>query len=162
MSLRYLWALLLCAGAGAASDARAQYATQVVTFRVVAINRVAVSGNPDALIVSTAAAGQEPTSATATGSTYAITTNEPNKKITASVDQPLPSGIVLEVALAAPAGASSHGSVVLTTAGSDVVTGISATTAGALPITYRLSASPAAQVTAPAARTVTFTIVSGS
>ena len=144
-----------------AGDARAQTATQVVRFEVTAINQIGVSGSPAPLVISSATAGSAPASVTAGGTSYAITTNEPNKKITASVDQPLPSGVTLEVSLAPPSGASSASYVQLGTSGSDVVTGISSTTASSLPISYRLSATPAVQMSAQA-RTVTFTIVSGT
>jgi hypothetical protein len=144
-----------------APEASAQTATQVVRFQVNAVNQIAVAGAPAAMVINTAVAGSAPTSVAAAGSTYAITTNEANQKITASLDQALPSGVTLEVSLAAPSGASSNGHVPLSTAGSDVVTGISSTTASALPINYRLSANASVQVGA-SARTVTFTIISGT
>ena len=139
----------------------AQTATQVVQFQVNAINQIGVSGNPAPLVIASATAGSAPTSVTA-GSSYAITTNEANKKITASIDQALPAGVQLGVALAAPSGAASVGEVVLTTAPADVVTGISAISAASLTITYRLSATATVQMPTPATRTVTFTVVSGS
>ncbi|HEY8174163.1 MAG TPA: hypothetical protein VIF32_00595 [Gemmatimonadaceae bacterium] len=144
------------------NDARAQTATQVVRFEVNAINQVAVSGNPAPLVINSATAGNAPAPVTGVGTTYAVTTNESNQKITASIDHALPSGVTLEVTLSAPTGASSVGAVQLTTAGADVVTGISSANASLLPITYRLSATAAAQMSAPEARTVTFTIVSGT
>jgi hypothetical protein len=146
----------------ALASADAQTATQVVTFSVVPVNRVAVSGAPAPMLINSAVAGQAPTSVSADGGTWAVTTNEANKKITASVNQALPAGVSLEVSLAAPSGASSPGSVALGTAASDVVGGISSLNAAALPITYRLTASPGAQVSGAATRTVTFTIVSGT
>jgi len=155
-------AVILMASVGALSSARAQTATQVVTFSVVPINRVAVTGAPAPLVINSAVAGQTPTSVSAAGGTYAVTTNESNKKITASVDQALPAGVSLEVSLGAPDGAASPGNVALGTAANDVVTGISSINAAALPITYRLTASPTAQVSGAATRTVTFTIVSGT
>jgi hypothetical protein len=139
----------------------AQTATQVVRFEVNAINQLGVSGAPAPLVVSTATAGSAPTSVTMGGSSYAITTNESNKKITAAIDAPLPGGVTLEVSLAAPSGAASADFVPLGTSGADLVTGISNTTATALPINYRLSATTSAQV-GTQARTVTFTIVSGT
>lgn len=145
-----------------AQEALAQSATQVVRLQVNAINQIGVSGNPAPMVISTAIAGTGPTSVVASETSYAITTNEPNKKITASLDQALPDGVTLEVALAAPNGAASAGDVALTTGAADVVTGISALSASALPITYRLSATTAVQMSAPAVRTVTFTIVSGT
>jgi hypothetical protein len=126
------------------------------------MNQLAVSGNPHALVVHSATAGSAPSTVTANGATYAVTTNESNQKITASLDQPLPAGITLEVRLAAPAGASTAGHVVLSTRGTDVVTGMSSTVAVGLPITYRLRAQPTVQMSAPDTRIVTFTIVSGT
>jgi hypothetical protein len=163
MRLRFLGvigsaATLLTMGGGAG----AQTATQLVRFQVNAINQVAVSGNPAPLVITSATAGGAPVSVTESGTSYAVTTNQSNQKITASIDQPMPSGVSLEVTLAAPAGAASAGAVPLGTSEADVVTGISSASASSLPITYRLSATPAVQLTAPAARTVTFTIVSGS
>ena len=155
LALLAVVALLPISGAGA------QSATQTVHFRVNAINQIAVSGNPGPLAITTATAGSGLTSATSTGSTYSITTNEANQKITASLNQAMPDGVTLEIALGAPTGAASVGSVPLGTASADVVTGISATASSALPITYRLHAMTQVQ-TGPTSRTVTFTIVSGT
>ena len=151
----------LAAVVAAAGSAAGQTATQVVHFRVDAVSQLAVSGNPAPLVVSAAVAGQGPTSASASTTTYAISTNESNQKIVASLDQAMPSGTDLEVTLAAPSGASSRGAISLATSGSDVVTGISTTASSALPITYRLNAGISASVVS-ATRTVTYTIVSGT
>lgn len=139
----------------------AQTATQVVRFEVTAVNQIGVSGAPAPLAITTATAGSSLTSVTAGGSSLAVTTNESNKKITAALDQPLPGGVTLEVALTAPSGASSASFVSLSTLGADLVTGISATNAASLPLTYRLSATPQATVGVQT-RTVTYTIVSGT
>ena len=140
----------------------AQTATQVVRFQVTAINQIGVTGGPAPMVISTATAGSAPSSVTASGGSYAVTTNESNKKITASLDEPLPAGVRLEVSLTAPQGASSAGDMPLSTADADLVTGISTQAASALPITYRLIADASVHMAAPATRTVTFTIVSGS
>jgi hypothetical protein len=153
-------ALLAITTLGAA-EGMAQTATQVVRFRVTAASQASVSGNPTPLSVNSAPAGSAPTSAVATGTTYAITTNEVNQKITASLDRDMPDGVTLEVQLAAPTGAASVGSVPLGQAGADVVTGISSTAASTLPITYRLTAAPQVRL-APTSRTVTLTIVAGT
>lgn len=130
-------------------------------FEVRAVSQIGISGSPSPLVINSATAGGQPTSVTSTGSSYAITTNEVNQKITASIDQAMPGGVTLEVSLAAPTGAMSAGNVTLGTAGADVVTGISSLREVALPISYRLSATTAAQLGA-STRTVTFTIVAGS
>jgi hypothetical protein len=114
------------------------------------------------MVINSATAGNAPASVIGSGTSYAVTTNESNQKITASIDLPMPSGVTLEVTLAAPAGATSAGAVPLSTSGADVVTGITSTNASSLPVTYRLSATPAVYLNTPAARTVTFTIVSGT
>jgi hypothetical protein len=139
----------------------AQTATQVVRFEVTAVNQIGVYGSPAPLAITTATAGSSLTSVTSGGSSLAVTTNETNKKITAALDQPLPSGVTLEVTLAAPSGASSRDYVALSTAGADLVTGISATNATSLPLTYRLSATPQASIGVQT-RTITYTIVSGT
>ena len=144
-----------------AGIAGGQQATQVVQFRVNPVSEIAVSGTPAPLVVGSAIAGSAPTSATSSGTTWAISTNESNQKVIASIDAIMPTGLSLEVALAAPAGASSRGLVPLGTSGADVVTGISTVAASALPISYRLSATPSAPVSSAQTRTVTFTIVSG-
>ena len=141
-------------------NARAQTATQTVRFEVIPMSRVAVSGSAGPLVVTSATPGAAPTSASMGGSSYGITTNETNQKITAALDSPMPTGMTLAIALAAPAGAASRGSMMLGTSSADVVTGISTVSASALPITYTLSASSTAPV-APGSRTVTFTVAAG-
>ena len=69
--------------AGAASAASAQTANQTVTFQVDAINQIAFVGSPS-LVINTATAGSNPTSATA-AATWAVTTNQSGAKITASI-----------------------------------------------------------------------------
>ena len=97
-----------------------------------------------------------------TSTSYAITTNESNKKITAAIDTNMPSGLTLTVALAAPTGASTPGAKTLSTAAQDVVTGISTLNDPGKAITYNLSATSAAGVVTSATRTLTLTVTAGS
>ena len=143
-----------------AAQLAAQTAMQRVTFQVIAVNRLSVSGDPTTLVVSSAAAGSAPAPVTAAGGTYAITTNGRSQKISAALDAAMPTGLTLEVTLTAPPGAASSGPVALGTAGVDVVTGITPVAASALPITYRLSASDVIETSSAQARTVTFTVLS--
>ncbi|HET7228506.1 MAG TPA: hypothetical protein VFJ16_00755 [Longimicrobium sp.] len=143
-----------------AGKAAAQQATQDVSFEVQAINQITFSGSPS-LVISTATAGGAPTSVTA-NATYAITTNETNRKITAGLDSDMPSGTSLSVSLAAPSGGTSAGSVELGTTAVDVVTGVSTANASGLGVTYTLQATAAAGVVAAGTRTVTYTIVAGA
>src|SRR5262245_34932376 len=110
MKGRILATLALFAGA---SSAMAQTSTQVVTFQVDAVNQVAFTGSPS-LTINTAAAGSNPTDATA-GATWAVTTNQSGARITASINSNMPAGLTLSVNLAAPAGATSTGAQSLST-----------------------------------------------
>jgi hypothetical protein len=143
----------------AASAAQAQNATQNVTFQVNAINQIAVAGSPS-LTINTATAGSAPTAATASA-TWAVTTNQSNAKITASLDSDMPTGLTLTVDLGAPSGASSVGATALSSASVDLVTGISKKAEGSLSVGYGLSATTDAGVVSSTSRTVTYTITGG-
>lgn len=145
--------MALMTGAG---RVEAQTATQVVGFKVVPMNRVAIGTASASFTTQRAATNSAaPTSAMVAGSSYGITTNEKNQKIVASINAPLPAGTTLAVSLGAPAGAVSKGMKTLGTTAADVVTGITALTATELPITYALNARQ------PVTRVVTYTITSG-
>ena len=145
---------------GATSVASAQTATQVVTFQVTAINQISFAGSPS-LVINTATAGNDPTSANDATATWAVTTNQSNAKITASINSAMPAGLTLSVALGAPAGSTAIGSSLGTTA-VDLVTGITKLAQNALAVTYTLDATPAAGVVASTTRTVTYTITGGT
>jgi len=150
----------LVLAAFSAGTAHAQQATQDVTLEVQAINQIAFTGSPS-LVISTATAGGAPTSATA-NATYAITTNEADRKITAEIDSDTPAGVALSVSLAAPSGAASTGATQLGTTAQDVVTGVGTVSASGLNVTYTLTATAAAGVIPSTTRTVTYTIVAGA
>jgi hypothetical protein len=150
-------ALSLVAG-GAAS---AQTATQSVTYQVQAIQVVSVSGDPGALIISTAVPGSAPTQVSDATTTYAVTTNLTGSKITGSLNTAMPAGVSLGVTLAAPTGATSVGAVVLTAVDQDLVTGITTLAESAKTITYTLDATVTAGVIASASKTVTLTVTGG-
>lgn len=138
----------------------AQRATQVVTFRVEAIEQVSVDGSPS-LTISTATAGSAPTSVTATGSSWNVTTNLTGAKVTASLESDMPRGVTLSVNLTAPAGATSAGLTPLGTSPVDLVTNLSKLTATQLPLMYKLDATPRAGIVTAGTRVVTFTITGG-
>ena len=145
----------------AASALLAQTASHVLTFQVSAINQVSVSGTPS-LTINAAVAGSAPTTVTATGSTYSVTTNQSGAKITAAIDAAMPTGVTLSTTLAAPSGGTSAGIKSLSATATDVVTGITKLNAAGLAITYQLDATAAAGVVASATRTVTYTITGGT
>jgi hypothetical protein len=159
-TIRYAAALAVAASAFAAADASAQTATQVVSYEVTAINEISVSGSPS-LVINDATPGTGLTSTTA-GGTYAITTNETNRKVTAHINSNMPSGVTLTVELAAPTGGTSAGAVSLSTVAADVVTGVSNVNESGLSVSYELSATVAAGVVAAGNKTVTYTITAGA
>jgi hypothetical protein len=159
-ALQFAATLAIAASVFAAKDASAQTATQTVSYEVAAVDQISVSGSPS-LVVNSATAGSALNSATA-GGTYAVTTNGTNRKITASIDTNMPTGVTLTVSLGAPTGASSAGTVTLSTTAQDVVTGITTVNESGLSIGYGLSAAISAGVVAAGNRTVTYTITAGA
>ena len=145
---------------GAATAASAQTATQTVSFQVDAINQIAFAGSPS-LVISTATAGSNPTSATA-NATWAVTTNQSGAKVTASINSAMPAGVTLSVNLTAPSGASSAGAQSLSTTAVDVVTSITKLAQSGIAAQYSLDATPAAGVVSSTTRTVTYTITGGT
>ena len=158
MSRNVIMSVLLVASV--AATAKAQTATQTVTFQVDAINQVAVAGTPT-LTISAAVAGGAPTSVTSTGNTWAVTTNQTGAKITASIGSAMPSGITLSANLAAPSGGTSAGYQTLSTTAVDLVTGITKLNASGLSLSYKLDATAAAGTLSSTTRVVTYTITGG-
>lgn len=146
----------------AAATSSAQTATQTVTFQVDAINQVGVSGSPS-LTVNSATPGSAPTQVSSTGHTWAVTTNQTNAKITASIASNMPSGLTLQATLGVGAtGATSTGAKTLSTVAQDLVTGLTKVNATGLTLGYTLDATAAAGVVTSASRVVTFTITGGT
>ena len=135
-------------------------ATQTVTYEIQAINELSVTGNPGALIISTATAGFEPDFYIDNSTAYAISTNcgDNTKKITAAIDTDMPTGVTLMISLIAPAGATAPVEGVLSTSAVDVVTGIDAVASGGQQVIYKLTATASAGVVASASKTVTLTL----
>jgi Ribonuclease G/E len=147
---------LVSGGAFAADSAE-----QTVTYEVSAINEITVSGNPGTLTISTATAGSEPDAVSDSSSSYDITTNGSNKKITAAIDTAMPADVTLSLAAASASGTSA-GEQTLTATAVDVVTGLTGVAESGQTLTYGLSATVAAGVVASASKTVTLTIADGS
>src|SRR5947209_11234432 len=109
MKLHTMMTLATITLAAVAPAAAAQ--DQTVSIEVQSINQLSFTGSPS-LVISSGVAGNAPTSATA-NVTYAVTTNETDRKITAQIDQAPPSGLTLSASLAAPTGGTSAGAVAL-------------------------------------------------
>jgi K+-sensing histidine kinase KdpD len=141
---------------------RAQTATQVVTFSVVSSSRVAI-GNLAAPVQMAAPSSDRAsrTSAMVAGTSYLVTTNEKNQKISASLDASVPNALSLSVALGAPHGAMSNGPRTLGTTATDVVTGITGSDGAPLPMRYQWNGSSSGSAAALKHRVVTYTITAG-
>ena len=135
---------------------------QTITYQVQAINEITVSGNPGAHIVNTATPGSQPTAATDATTSYSITTNNSNKKITGVLSAAMPSNTLLKLNLTAPTGGSSAGQVTLTATAQDLVTAISTLAGSGLSIGYEFSATLSAGIIASSQRTVTLTVADGA
>lgn len=153
---------LIVSGLAASAVLAGPTAQQTVTYEVSAINELSVSSPTVSLTVNAATAGSAPTAASDSSTSYAITTNESNRKITGILNTAMPSGVSLSASLAAPTGATSVGPVALTGTAQDLVTGISTLNESGKVITYNLSATSAAGVVPSASKTVTLTVTAGS
>lgn len=116
-----------------AGEVSAQSASQVIRFSVRVQQHAVVQQMPSAM------SPRGNTAAVATGS-YGFTANEANRKITASLDQPMPRGSALAVMMAAPAGARSAGETTLGTDAVDLVSAIPASQSSGLPVRYAVRA----------------------
>lgn len=134
-------------------------ANQSVTLQVQAVTKIAVSGNPNALIITDAIAGSDLTPATDNTTSYNITTNTDNMKIVASISAPMPSGTRLLMQLASNRG-TSVGSMDVSNAVSpvDLVTGISKGADLNQAITYVFAANADVPAIASDSRTVMLTL----
>jgi len=147
-----------------AESAHAQAtATQTLTLAVNAVYKIATSGNPGALTISTGTAGSDNLSAvTDNSTTYSITQNYGNSvKITASLNSALPAGYTLKLALGSTKGTSA-GSVDISNATSgsavNVITGIQKGADAGQSISYTFSALASAGTLSSTAKTVTLTL----
>jgi hypothetical protein len=141
-----------------ASPALAQSATQLITLEIRPISRLAVSGTTAFTLPATRSAKASVLTASAT---YAVTTNEENRRIMVALDGELPKGVSLRMRMAAPAGAHANEEVTLTTEPKPAVVGISRFNGNALGIEYSLITAEGAVISANTTRTVKVTLVTG-
>lgn len=146
-----------------AAKAQSATATQSLNLSVDAVYKIATSGNPGALAISTGTAGVDAlTSVSDASTTYSITQNYGNTvKITANLDAALSSGYTLQVNLASGKGTSAGAmDISNATSGSavDVVTGIGMGADANKAITYTFSALASAGTLSSNSKTVTLTL----
>lgn len=140
------------------ADVSAQTAT--ATYEVQGIEEMALSGNPGALVIASAAELEN--GVTDATTTWDVTSNMTDTKVTGAIDLAMPTDVTLTVNLAGPTGATSNGAVSLTTTAADLVAGITKVQESGLTVTYGLNALPTAGVVASDTRTVTYTITAGT
>jgi hypothetical protein len=151
-------AIVIFGGARLAMAANTDNIT--VNYEVQAINELNVDDASVTLTISTATAGQQPDSATAS-TTYDITTNETTKKLTAGLDTDMPTGLTLRANVTAPTGGTSSGWTALSSTAADVVTAISKVAEPNLAWNFSLNANVSAGVVAAASKTCTLTLTDG-
>ncbi|MBM3197859.1 MAG: hypothetical protein FJZ58_01210 [Chlamydiae bacterium] len=93
--------------------------------------------------------------------TYSVSTNETNKKISASLDSDMPPYTSLQIKLAPPSGAKSTGWQTLSATPVDLVIEISEVSGEDLSMTYLFSAEPKAGVIKNTTRIVYYTMTDG-
>ena len=146
-----------------ATMAQSALATQTLNLAVNAVYKIATSGNPGALTITTGTAGSDAlTSVTDASTTYSITQNYGSTvKITANLDAALTSGYTLQLGLASAKGTSS-GTVDISSATSggalDIVTAIGMGADANKVITYTFSALASAGIMTTSSKTVTLTL----
>ena len=144
------------------NDALAQTANQTLSLSVVAVQQIAVSGNPGALTLNAVATIGLPnyTPATDASTSYSITQNAGVSRITAELDANMPANTTLQVNLASTLGTTAGTVDISNTAGSaaNVVTAIANGADQNQTITYTFSGTTAATPFA-GTRVVTLTLV---
>jgi len=133
-------------------------ATQTISLQVTPINEIAVNGNPGLMQVFTSRNEAGPREVIDSSTSYSFYSNERNRHITGVISEATPAHTTLKVRLAAPAGATSCGDVVLSTSPRVLVKDAGCKMGSALPIVYRFSATREAGAVPLTTRTVIFTI----
>jgi hypothetical protein len=120
-----------------------------------------ITTSPSAMVInSVPAAGMQPSSKTDASTSYRLTSLlAPDKKITAHLNAPMPTGMTLTATLAAAGGGTSTGPIALDATARNMVVNIGSALFSTSTITYVLSATVAAGVVPSQSRTVTFTIL---
>jgi len=134
-------------------------ATQSVTLQVQAVTKIAVSGNPGAMIITDAIAGSDLTAVSDNSTSYSITTNTDNMKIVGSISAAMPAGTQLTLQLASSKGIS-LGSMDISNALSpvDLVTGVSKGSDQGQSISYVFSANADVPSIPSDSRVITLTL----
>lgn len=120
---------------------------------------LSISGNPSPFTITSATAGQNPSPVVNNSTTYTVNTLTVIRSITGSLNTNMPSGVTLSVQLQASTGATSSGSVAMSTVANTLVSNIKKNTVQAgLTITYTFAATAAASPVTNGTKTLTLTL----
>ena len=138
-------------------------ATQNLTLAVNTVYKIATSGNPGAMTITTGTAGTDAlTSVSDNSTTYSITQNFANTvKITANLDSPLSAGYTLDINLASTKGTSAGAVDISNATSGSAVTVVSNIGLGAdanQSIGYTFAALASAGTLSSTSKTVTLTL----
>lgn len=145
--LTFIFSLLL-----ANSSLFADSTTAVVTFSILPVTTISISGNPGNLSIAPNSTQSD------TSTTWSVTCNCPNKQIYGSIDSELPPGVVLAVDLEAPNCGTSMGSVALSTTPQLLISEIASCSSDNLQVKYTIAADSSASPVTAASRIVTYTV----
>jgi hypothetical protein len=134
-------------------------ATQLVTYEVRPISEISVSGNPQPLIIWKAEAGSEPVEVTDSSTSYSITSNSHNSKITGMINENMPASTELLCTLQAPDEGQSQSQVKLINTPKELVSLINKKNISNLTITYIFRAQVDAGQIESQQKIITFTII---
>ena len=158
-SFTVLILLLLIAAIPSMSTAQAlNGSSQTIDFAVEAINEIAITSHPTFLTINTTMINSRVMKIIDATSTYSITTNEADKKITGVLNFDLPEYTCLIISLEAPTGAKRIDNVLLSHVPIDLVTGITKVAESNKIITYQLRAPASTPWNTPLPETMTLTI----
>lgn len=145
---------------GAAELCASVTTSQGLVVAVSEIYTISVSNSSVSLNLVVPAAGSDFSPAVDSSTAYNLSVNSSQiRKITAGLNQALPSGMSLSLNLAAPSGATNQGSVLLSTSAQDLVRGISHIASSNLNITYTLNCLVGESVVGSGSVVVTITLV---
>ncbi len=130
---------------------------QSIIFSIVAGNQIGPISGPSPVFILPGCGCDSSTCS----NTYAVSTNETNKKITGSLDADMPSGVILQVNLSPPDGARSMGMQTLSATPVDLVLEVSMVSEVGLSLIYTFSVKGPLPSMTSASRVVTYTLTDG-
>jgi len=149
------------AAAASGSAKAGDVAMQRLTIAVEPIDEITINGPYPTLTVDAAEAGDAPAVVWADGGGYAMTPNGRHRRITAALAAEMPAGVTLSMRMDAPSTGQSAGWRALSTAPTEMVTGIEPVAEVGIGIRYQLVATVDAGIISARTETVQVTLTDG-